>query len=375
MRLQAETATKFILASLVASIGCEPFAGVPAAQGDAGGDAGSDAVVTPNDAGKLPTAFVQVVVGTSACNWNAGSLFCRGTQADRETSHSCALRNDGQVYCWGSSKAGRLGSIASGEQLGDPGVPQRPRKVEFGVEVRIRKLAAGSDHTCALADDGKVFCWGYNWNGQLGVPEGRENEPRQGLGVAPVRAVTNAREQVIDVEAGQGITCVRTAVNVYCFGKVNDGEGAFHLGGQVTALSIGWKTTCALEGGKVSCAGDNVSNVVSSSREPFIQAKTQLPLPDTADFLDVTVGYTHACARTAAKVYCWGNNAFGQIGTELPRTSTLSPEGARSSSAFATSGGGNIGLLVAGAGHTCWTDSGRVACMGANQYGQSDGIL
>jgi alpha-tubulin suppressor-like RCC1 family protein len=36
----------------------------------------------------------------------------------------------------------------------------------------IVAIDAGNDHTCVLTAKGKLFCWGSNANGQLGLPPG-----------------------------------------------------------------------------------------------------------------------------------------------------------------------------------------------------------
>ena len=81
-------------------------------------------------------------------------------------AHSCALFENGQVKCWGGNNVGQLGlghryTIGDGEQ---------PRDVDFThVGGRAVGLALGSDFSCALLEDGKIRCWGYNRYGQLGL--------------------------------------------------------------------------------------------------------------------------------------------------------------------------------------------------------------
>lgn len=73
-------------------------------------------------------------------------------------SHSCALRNDQTVRCWGTDEDG---------QLGDGGRRTSPKPVP--VDLRgVVQIAAGGNHTCARLGDGGVRCWGFNATGQLG---------------------------------------------------------------------------------------------------------------------------------------------------------------------------------------------------------------
>ena len=73
--------------------------------------------------------------------------------------HACAIRSDGQVWCWGSNERGQLG-IPEGESRDSP-------VWATGITM-ARKLALGSKHSCALLTDGTVWCWGADEHGQLG---------------------------------------------------------------------------------------------------------------------------------------------------------------------------------------------------------------
>ncbi len=74
--------------------------------------------------------------------------------------HTCALDDAGNAFCWGSNASGELGS---GE---DTSSARAPRAVVG--EHRFRSVAAGSSHTCGLREDGQLLCWGSNAHGQLG---------------------------------------------------------------------------------------------------------------------------------------------------------------------------------------------------------------
>ncbi len=84
----------------------------------------------------------------------------RFTQIAAGNTHTCGVTTDGEVLCWGQGTAGQLGD-------GSPGTI-RSTPTPIATEERFRSIAAGATHSCALATDSAVHCWGGNANGQLG---------------------------------------------------------------------------------------------------------------------------------------------------------------------------------------------------------------
>jgi alpha-tubulin suppressor-like RCC1 family protein len=73
--------------------------------------------------------------------------------------YSLALRNDGTVWAWGANLWG---------VLGDGTYNNKPSPVQVNNLSGIIALAAGTEHCLALKNDGTVWSWGWNANGCLG---------------------------------------------------------------------------------------------------------------------------------------------------------------------------------------------------------------
>jgi alpha-tubulin suppressor-like RCC1 family protein len=87
-------------------------------------------------------------------------------------SHTCGIMSDQSLWCWGDNSHGQLG-------IGSTIAQSTPASVTT-TEIAWSRIAAGTAHTCALANDGSLWCWGSNSDGQLGTGS---NESHQ----SPVR--------------------------------------------------------------------------------------------------------------------------------------------------------------------------------------------
>ena len=153
--------------------------------------------------------------------------------------HSCALRDDGAVLCWGNATSGQLGhgisfyNVDSSLEQGNPGGVPYPVQV-ISVENKnghldnIYQISAGLSHTCALSNNGEVFCWGNRIHGQLGsgldLPLSPSVQPYR-FSSRPIQVISSSNgdsflSEVIQISSGGRRNCVLTrGRRVKCWGQ------------------------------------------------------------------------------------------------------------------------------------------------------------
>lgn len=82
------------------------------------------------------------------------------------SGHRCVLLLGGDLHCFGKGDFGRLG-YGDTETRGNTPATSLAAATKPAL-TRVSAVAVGGDHTCALRDDRTLVCWGKNDNGQLG---------------------------------------------------------------------------------------------------------------------------------------------------------------------------------------------------------------
>ena len=87
------------------------------------------------------------------------------------STHTCGIRADHTLWCWGEGKYGALGQ---GDRR------QRNTPTQVGTSIDWASISAGHLHTCAIRTHHTLWCWGSNDVGQLGLGDTRNRlYPRQ----------------------------------------------------------------------------------------------------------------------------------------------------------------------------------------------------
>lgn len=281
-------------------------------------------------------------------------------------SHTCGIRTDRQLYCWG---------LDVDEVLGNgPGRSDQATPAPIGGPTRSwRSVTTGRHHTCAITTGRRLFCWGKGDQGQLGVG------PDLGTQSLPTE-VAGARTNWTSVSAGLQHTCGRRATGrIYCWG--DDAVGALGddttnndrfvpatvAGGLTswTSVDAGDFFTCGRRtSGVVFCWGiDNIGQLGNAevTGPKFLPYPVRLSQPR---FTSVSVGATHACARqSTGRLYCWGSDGSGRLGDG-------GGDQARTRPSRVAGGITNWTSVSAGAEHTCARRStGRLYCWGQDAVG------
>lgn len=247
-----------------------------------------------------------------------------------------------------------------------------------GSGVTWRQVSAGTFHTCAVATTGRLYCWGYDARGALGVGGGAtwRSTPVEVAGAPQDWASVSAHGW-----SGSSHTCaITTSGRLFCWGS--DGHGQLgdddalvdqsvpvEVAGQSTrwaTVSLGDRHTCATRtSGRLYCWGDDWSGQVGDGGVPA--ASRPVPVEvfgRTADWTSVSAGSSHTCGRkTSGRLYCWGDNGERQLGDGTERGRRFPREVAGGTADWSS--------VSAGHRHTCARKlNRRMFCWGDNFTGQ-----
>ena len=275
--------------------------------------------------------------------------------------HTCALHENGEVSCWGDNWRGELGTGEAGNEFDSP-VPVKAAGIDDAVGV-----SSGDWHTCALRESGSVSCWGGNWTGELGTGVVLENF----ISADPV-TVENLSDAAA-ISAGSGYTCaVHESGSVSCWGDNNLGQlgNPSVLGfspepvavqgiNDVIALTTGagGGHSCAIqESGETSCWGANFHGQLGNSQDSGI-SNEKVQVEGIDDAIDVSAATRHSCATHASgEVSCWGQNWRGRLDSDLLGSASPRPvriEGITTASGISTNTGLSCAVLESGEA-SCW---------------------
>ena len=80
---------------------------------------------------------------------------------------SMVATNRGTIYAFGSNNHCQLGYESTEHEINQ----LTPKKIEhFRGKIVWKQISMGAEHACALTDDGLVYVWGANDEGQCGQP-------------------------------------------------------------------------------------------------------------------------------------------------------------------------------------------------------------
>jgi serine/threonine protein kinase/alpha-tubulin suppressor-like RCC1 family protein len=271
--------------------------------------------------------------------------------------HSCLLAEDGRVFCWGGNDRGQLG-IDNTTRLSAP--------VSAVSGERFVELASGMSHSCAITPSGDAYCWGDNDAGQLGDGTTSSRE-------SPVRVAGN--HEFRSIVAGSAHACA-LAMNgaAWCWGSDANGQLGDGITGnrsapvpvagnhRFVALAAGWTFTCALDrDDQAWCWGSDGSGEIGDSA--IVTQRIPVRVRGEHSFRSIAAGSAHACGIDRdGSAWCWGSNASGQLG-DGTTTTRATPVRVKGSARFTS--------VTAGAVHTCaLTANGDAWCWGSNVYGQ-----
>ena len=329
-------------------------------------------LLTACDNSTPPTApgeTASPVAAAAAASSPALTLF----QVSAGFGFTCAITTDNVPYCWGADDRGQLGI---GDTVGfkwcaGNSTPCVTKPTQVAGNHRFARVSAGARHACGVTADFEGWCWGNNNSGELG--NGTTNGSFVPLHVNGLR--------FRQLEAGDGDTCGVTYPDnkLYCWGF--DVWGRLGLGNgmtivqQLTPAKVlttltfkqvvpGSNNTCAITTttGRAFCWGSNVYGQVGDSTNASFRDRPAEVVGKHV-FRQIDVGEFHVCAVTTAdKAFCWGRGTEGAIGNGH-RYLSFWPR--------AVSGGLQVRRVTTGGRFSCAeTTSNKAYCWGIGNSGE-----
>ena len=175
--------------------------------------------------------------------------------------HSMAIDNNGDLWVWGENTNGQIGDGTKSDSL-------NPKKIKEGTT--FTKISAGIYHSMAIDSNGNLWTWGYNYEGQLG--DGTIDES-----LIPK--------------------------------KIKEGT-------KFTEISAGDRHSMAIDSnGNLWAWGINYEGQLGNGTTSYEPNLTPIKIKPGTKFNQVKAAYQHTIALdTEGNIWTWGDNYYGQLG-------------------------------------------------------------
>jgi len=232
-------------------------------------------------------------------------------------SHSIALTEDGKVFVWGCNRWGQLG-------LGDQVNRNTPTLLSLGSGSSggVSFVAAGSQHSLLISTFGEIYTFGCGTNGRLGLGD---ETPR----FTPTLVPSLMGKRIVSAAAGiMHSACIDSQGRLYTWGWNRYGQLG-NASTKVSCVPVHHKDLYKHHFVKVVC-GKNHTMALSSAGEIMscgYNVCGQLGLgnlknslvPNKVDFaekvIDIAAGYYHSlCLTDNGEAYSWGYMSEGSLG-------------------------------------------------------------
>ena len=338
----------------------------------------------------------ELVTGANSPFWPAQRSIDHNVTAewvaiDGSALHSCGITATpvttpiedelSNLLCWGQGDNYNL------DCYGNCHIPQTPA---FPSNVHTVEVATGYMHTCSISpargqdiDDSSVYCWGRNWNGQLGhgdyIDDPLPDTVSLPQGSVPTSIVSGYSHSCTLLSDGEAM----------CWGNNDAGQlGTISLLNESSPASVritpsassiaqivaGGNSTCALmDDGSVRCWGGNSKGELGDGTTTSSwDASSSVILPTGRTAISIDMHYQNVCAiLDDNSLFCWGSNNVGQLGQMTTGNSYDSVGGRISTLPVEIDLGQGVASVAVGYNHTCAiTLAEDLFCWGKNNWGQ-----
>ena len=241
-------------------------------------------------------------------------------------AHTLALKNDATLWAWGYANKGQVGNgtfgateigVGFGEVAVNNDYITQPQKIMDNVKY----FATSYDGSCAITNDGSLWCWGYNKYGQVGDGT-TQNQPK------PVKVLDSVQKAAM---GGIQTMALKTDGSLWAWG--NNDRGGLMDGTTENSLvpkkvldnvidfSCSNTATCVIK-------NDGGLYAYGYWRSDFAtEYRTELKkVLDSAVIVNSNGGANHmAIMATDGSLYTIGQNIFGRIGDGTYNTDAEMP--------------------------------------------------
>lgn len=262
---------------------------------------------------------------------------------------ACAVRENGDLYCWGTDEYGHLG-VGKGELIA------KPTRIE-GLPP-LRSVAVGNSHSCGITMQDRVWCWGRNQYRQRS-----ESGPVDAIEPSEMTDAPLAKQ----IAVGTRTTCIlSTSGDVFCRGSGDEGQlmqevmwpgkMTIRTPEKIAKLVSFSKSICTVDvEGATYCWGDLVGHASDGSR--LYRWSSVLTTRDTVS-VAIASGVASEVGDECAvlndgRVTCWERRSADQTANHVIENI---------SGATTLALGNSIGCAL--------IDEGQIKCWGRNWAGQ-----